>query len=78
MALSYFPLPRPTIPRAIVIGDSGLKISRNMTNISEATDKEKARAEEDDRKDVVGYKEVAEVNYSVMDRMGPTVTEEEE
>lgn len=74
LALVLFPLPRPETPVAVVIGDGQLVASKSMRDVTRAEDADLAQIRPTDG---VRLKDVGEINYVVMDRIGPDVVARE-
>ncbi|RSH89462.1 glycosylphosphatidylinositol anchor biosynthesis [Saitozyma podzolica] len=74
LALVFFPLPRPETPVAVVIGDQQLVASKSMRDVTRAEDADLAQIRPTD---AVRLKDVGEINYVVMDRIGPDVVPRE-
>lgn len=74
LALVYFPFLQAGAPRAIVVGDGGLVASQSMKDVTRATDR---TSQEDEDKREIRYEDVGDINYAVMDRLGPDVVEQE-
>ena len=77
MALIYFPLPRPNIPRAVLIGKESVADSPSMEERTKASLDEKARAEGESSDELVRYPVAEDMNHVVMDRMSWSAEDEE-
>lgn len=74
LALVYFPFRQAGAPKAIIVGDGGLVASQSMKDVTKA--KAQMSEEDGDNKEV-RYEDVGDINYAVMDRLGPDVVEQE-
>ena len=77
MALTYFPLSRPSIPRAVVVGKQSLTANQSIDDLNNASPDEKGRSEGESSDEVLRYETAEDLNHVVMDRMSPSAEDEE-
>ena len=75
MALNYFPLPGPSKPKTIIVGEEdGLAVSKSMQDLKEVKVSEEQRSRDTD---TLRLEEVADLNYVVMDRIAGQAASED-
>lgn len=77
LALVYFPFRHAGAPKAIVVGDQQLVASQSMKDLSRSSGRLVTSGVEDEKETVIKVDDIADINYAVMDRLGPDVVEQE-
>ena len=75
MALYYFPLPGPSKPKTIIVGEEdGLAVSKSMQDLKEVKVPMEQRSSDTD---TLRLEKVADLNYVVMDRIAGQAASED-
>lgn len=78
LALVYFPFRAASSPKTIVVGNDNLVASHSMKDVTTAKPgitRESRSPAEGEKDAVLRVDDAAEINYAVMDRLGPDITE---
>lgn len=76
IALTYFPLPRPISPRGVVVGEANLISNPSRQGPSEVEFNNKARKETGALGGLIRVEKLADMDYSVLDRVDSSVKDQ--
>lgn len=76
-ALVFFPLPPPTAPSRMIVGEKHLVASRSMQDVKKAKERIETPVAGTTNENVLRVEDVAGLDFGAMDRMPPLLGEQE-